>query len=300
MGEDGINSKRGKHGAVAPARNAAGDDVSQAPVASGAAGAARSEDGAPDRLADAAAADGLVDGLADAAADAGAPADAEPTADVEPPAGVASEPDGEDGLFASAAPTVRPATVKGYGSFPSSRHLGSSHGFEAPAAAGSPVVLGFSLRQVALIAAMAAAVAVVASLVVSCAAVGYLESTMDSRWSAYKQQMTDSFDEQAAQVSRLTDEYRQTVEDAQAAQETSDAVEQAKEDLRQTVADARAWLESGNGSWVSTQTKTSMNNAISMAQSLIAESGITDPQTYEDAADAINDIIDGVKKGTLY
>ena len=37
-----------------------------------------------------------------------------------------------------------------------------------------------------------------------------------------------------------------------------------------------------------------------MAQSLIAESGITDPQTYEDAADAINDIIDGVKKGTLY
>ena len=85
-----------------------------------------------------------------------------------------------------------------------------------------------------------------------------------------------------------------------AAEEANADLTEAREDLRQTMADARAWLESGNGQWVGNQTETMMLNALDAAQNLIDEAGITDPQTYRDAAATIEDIIDGVKQGTLW
>lgn len=51
---------------------------------------------------------------------------------------------------------------------------------------------------------------------------------------------------------------------------------------------------------MSEQTKATMNNALDVAQRLVEESGITDPQTYADAAESLSGIIDGVAQGTLY
>ena len=50
----------------------------------------------------------------------------------------------------------------------------------------------------------------------------------------------------------------------------------------------------------SSQTETMMRNALDAAQNLIDERGISDPQTYRDAAEAIDDIIDDVDKGALW
>lgn len=161
-------------------------------------------------------------------------------------------------------------------------------------------VLGMSIRQLAMVAAISAAMSLVVSMAVSCASNGMMERSMDSRWRTYQEQMTEQIDEEMAQLSRMTSDYKQAAQEASNAQETNEAVETAKQSLQQAVSDARAWLESGDGQWVSEQTKATMNNALDVAQRLVEESGITDPQTYTDAAESLSGIIDGVAQGTLY
>ncbi len=161
-------------------------------------------------------------------------------------------------------------------------------------------VLGMSIRQLAMVAAISAAMSLVVSMAVSCASNGMMERSMDSRWRTYQEQMTEQIDEEMAQLSRMTSDYKQAAQEASSAQEANEAVEAAKQSLQQAVSDARAWLESGDGQWVSEQTKATMSNALDVAQRLVEESGITDPQTYADAAESLSGIIDGVAQGTLY
>ena len=163
-----------------------------------------------------------------------------------------------------------------------------------------PEVFGVSIRAIALIAAIAAVVAVFASLAVSCGMQGMLQHSIDSNRHDLETRIDERLASAESQVSKIVDEYNSAAEAASTAEEANADLAEAREDLRQTMADARAWLESGNGQWVGNQTETMMLNALDAAQNLIDEAGITDPQTYRDAAATIEDIIDGVKQGTLW
>ena len=216
--------------------------------------------------------------------------------DLDDPDG-SDDSDGPDGVPHD-RPAVLPARYKRYSAPRHADATATVH--DLGASLSEKKVLGMPIRQLAMVAAMAAAVSLVVSVAVSCAAMGMMESSLDSQWRTYKDQMTQEIDEEMAQLSRMTDDYKQAAEEASSSQEASEAVETAKESLRQAASDARAWLESGDGQWVSQQTKTTMQNALDVADRLVAESGITDPQTYADAADALSGIIDGVAQGTLY
>lgn len=223
--------------------------------------------------------------------------EAEPTPVVD---GEAGDDDGQpdplpDAFAESSRPTVRPASPKSYG--PPQRRSGAH---VAASKVSEPEVFGVSIRAIALIAAIAAVVAVFASLAVSCGMQGMLQHSIDSNRHDLEAQIDERLASAESQVSKIVDEYNSAAEAASTAEEANTDLAEAREDLRQTMADARAWLESGNGQWVGNQTETMMLNALDAAQNLIDEAGITDPQTYRDAAATIEDIIDGVKQGTLW
>lgn len=192
-------------------------------------------------------------------------------------------------------PTVRPAATKSYG--PPSRRLGLHS--ESPQIS-EPTVFGVSIRAIALIAAIAAAVSLFASVAVSCGMQSMLQHSIDSSRHDLESQIDERITAAESQIDKIIDEYNSAAEAASTAEEASSDLAEARESLRQTVADARAWLESGGGRWIGSQTKTMMLNALETAQNLIDESGISDPQTYQDAAGAIEDIIDDVEQGTLW
>lgn len=227
--------------------------------------------------------------------DLGTEAEPAPVVDGETGGGDA-QPDPLPGAFAEPSrPTVRPASAKSYG--PPQRRSGAH---VAASKASEPEVFGVGIRAIALIAAIAAVVAVFASLAVSCGMQGMLQHSLDSNRHDLEAQIDERLASAESQVAKIIDEYNSAAEAASTAEEANADLAEAREDLRQTMADARAWLESGNGQWVGNQTETMMLNALDTAQNLIDETGITDPQTYRDAADAIEEIIDGVKQGTLW
>lgn len=223
--------------------------------------------------------------------------EAEPAPVVDGEAGDdGGQPDPLPDAFAeSSRPTVRPASPKSYG--PPQRRSGAH---VAASKVSEPEVFGVSIRAIALIAAIAAVVAVFASLAVSCGMQGMLQHSIDSNRYDLEARIDERLASAESQVSKIVDEYNSAAEAASTAEEANADLTEAREDLRQTMADARAWLESGNGQWVGNQTETMMLNALDAAQNLIDEAGITDPQTYRDAAATIEDIIDGVKQGTLW
>ena len=241
----------------------------------------------------------MADGLdkKDAVPEDGLGSEVEPDAVVDDEAGDDPEGDEPEPLHDVPRPTVRPASARSYG--PPQRRTGA-HASAHAAKQSEPTVFGVSIRAAALIAAVSAVISVVASLAVSCSMQGMLEGRIDRDRQDLQTQITQQLDEADARISSIVDEYNAAAEAADDAAETNEAVSEAREDLRQTMADARAWLESGAGQWVGNQTETLMNNALDAAQNLIDESGIADPQTYRDAAAAIEDVIDGVEKGTLW
>lgn len=223
--------------------------------------------------------------------------EAEPAPVVDGEAGDdGAQPDPLPDAFAeSSRPTVRPASPKSYG--PPQRRSGAHM---AASKVPEPEVFGVSIRAIALIAAIAAVVAVFASLAVSCGMQGMLQHSIDSNRHDLETRIDERLASAESQVSKIVDEYNSAAEAASTAEEANADLAEAREDLRQAMADARAWLESGNGQWVGNQTETMMLNALDAAQNLIDETGITDPQTYRDAVASIEDIIDGVKQGTLW
>ena len=223
--------------------------------------------------------------------DLGTEAEPAPVVDGEA-GGDDAQPDPLPDAFAETSrPTVRPASAKSYG--PPQRRSGAH---VAVSKISEPEVFGVSIRAIALI----AAIAVFASLAVSCGMQGMLQHSIDSNRHDLEAQIDERLASAESQVSKIVDEYNSAAEAARTAEEANADLAEAREDLRQAMADARAWLESGNGQWVGNQTETMMLNALDAAQNLIDEAGITDPQTYRDAAATIEDIIDGVKQGTLW
>lgn len=192
-------------------------------------------------------------------------------------------------------PTVRPASARSYG--PPQRRTGAHVG---AAKASEPEVFGVSIRAIALIAAIAAVVSVFASLAVSCGMQGMLQHSIDADRSDLEAHIDENLASANDQIDKIIDEYNSAAEAAGDAEDANADLTEAREDLRQTMADARAWLESGAGQWIGSQTQTMMTNALDSAQNLIDESGISDPQTYRDAAQAIESIIDDVEKGRLW
>ena len=210
--------------------------------------------------------------------------EAEPAPVVDGEAGDdGAQPDPLPDAFAeSSRPTVRPASPKSYG--PPQRRSGAHM---AASKVSEPEVFGVSISAIALMA-------------VSCGMQGMLQHSIDSNRHDLETRIDERLASAESQVSKIVDEYNSAAEAASTAEEANADLAEAREDLRQTMADARAWLESGNGQWVGNQTETMMLNALDAAQNLIDETGITDPQTYRDAAASIEDIIDGVKQGTLW
>lgn len=227
--------------------------------------------------------------------DLGTEAEPAPVVDGETGGGDAQPDPLPDAFAEPSRPTVRPASAKSYG--PPQRRSGAH---VAASKSSEPEVFGVGIRAIALIAAIAAVVAVFASLAVSCGMQGMLQHSLDSNRNDLEAQIDERLASAESQVAKIIDEYNSAAEAASTAEEANADLAEAREDLRQTMADARAWLESGNGQWVGNQTETMMLNALDAAQNLIDETGITDPQTYRDAADAIEEIIDGVKQGTLW
>lgn len=172
--------------------------------------------------------------------------------------------------------------------------------FEPPVDGGGVAGLGVSIRTLALLAAVAAAVAVAASLVVSCGMQSMLQEGIAEQQRSFEAELMEEFDEQKAEIERMMGDLDDASAEASAAEEASSAVEAARGELQSALDEARQWLESGDGQWVSQQTKAMMESAVSVAEGLVEESGITDSQTYRTAASAIQDIIYQVEQGTLW
>ena len=172
--------------------------------------------------------------------------------------------------------------------------------FEPPVDGGGVAGLGVSIRTLALLAAVAAAVAVAASLVVSCGMQSMLQEGIAEQQRSFEAELMEEFEEQKAEIERMMGDLDDATAEASAAEEASSAVEAARSELQSALDEARQWLESGDGQWVSQQTKAMMESAVSVAEGLVEESGITDSQTYRTAASAIQDIIYQVEQGTLW
>ncbi|HIS39548.1 MAG TPA: hypothetical protein IAC12_01685 [Candidatus Aphodovivens avistercoris] len=172
--------------------------------------------------------------------------------------------------------------------------------FEPPVDGGGVAGLGVSIRTLALLAAVAAAVAVAASLVVSCGMQSMLQEGIAEQQRSFEAELMEEFEEQKAEIERMMGDLDDATAEASAAEEASSAVEAARGELQSALDEARQWLESGDGQWVSQQTKAMMESAVSVAEGLVEESGITDSQTYRTAASAIQDIIYQVEQGTLW
>ena len=74
--------------------------------------------------------------------------------------------------------------------------------------------------------------------------------------------------------------------------DVDDTVASAKAQLQEAIDSAKAWLDSDAGQAMQGHVRLALQNAIDIASRLIEESGIADPQTYIDAANAITAIID--------
>ena len=74
--------------------------------------------------------------------------------------------------------------------------------------------------------------------------------------------------------------------------DVDDTVASAKAQLQDAIDSAKAWLDSDAGQAMQGHVRLALQNAIDIASRLIEESGIADPQTYIDAANAITAIID--------
>ena len=243
-----------------------------------------------------------------------AEADADATADAAVAAGVADDPfdpdsepeDSEleaksEGSEADSIPLDGPAFIpashRRRSGAQAPRHAAY---FEPPVDGGGVAGLGVSIRTLALLAAVAAAVAVAASLVVSCGMQSMLQEGIAEQQRSFEAELMEEFEEQKAEIERMMGDLDDATAEASAAEEASSAVEAARGELQSALDEARQWLESGDGQWVSQQTKAMMESAVSVAEGLVEESGITDSQIYRTAASAIQDIIYQVEQGTLW
>lgn len=195
------------------------------------------------------------------------------------------------------APAFIPASHRRRSGAQAPRHAAY---FEPPVDGGGVAGLGVSIRTLALLAAVAAAVAVAASLVVSCGMQSMLQEGIAEQQRSFEAELMEEFDEQKAEIERMMGDLDDASAEASAAEEASSAVEAARGELQSALDEARQWLESGDGQWVSQQTKAMMESAVSVAEGLVEESGITDSQTYRTAASVIQDIIYQVEQGTLW
>lgn len=208
--------------------------------------------------------------------------------------------DDEDELFAARAGSVRPAVSSGQRKTPG-KHAQSSGGkasvFDFD---GEIPGLGVSMRTIAVLAAVAAAVSLIVSMIVSCSVQGAAQSQVDRKYREFEASMTEQFEQQKAEVSELQNSLGDQVQEISTAQEVSAAVQEAKTGLQAVVDEAKEWLEDGRGRRVSDDTEDMMRNAIDVAERLISETGVTDPQTYAQAEDTIQDIMEGVEDGRLW
>lgn len=208
---------------------------------------------------------------------------------------------GEQRLFLDdPVSAVRPAVSCNYRGRTSGKHAHAKGRSSILSFDGEIPGLGVSMRTLALLCAVAVALSLLVSVVVSCSMQGAMQASLDAKYRDFEVRMTEQFDEQKAQVSELQSSLGDDVAALTTARETSDEVEEAKADLQDAVDDASDWLESGDGSWVSQHTEDMMNNAIDVAERLISETGVTDPQTYKQAEDSIQDIIDAVDQGKMW
>lgn len=208
---------------------------------------------------------------------------------------------GEKRLFLDEpASTVRPAVSRNYRGQASGRHAHPASKPSLLSFDGEIPGLGVSMRTLALLCAVAVALSLLVSIVVSCSMQGAMRASLDAQYRDFEARMTEQFDEQKAQVSQLQTSLGDDVAALTTAQETSAEIEEAKADLQDVVDEAKEWLEDGDGSWVSQQTEDMMNNAVDVAERLISETGVTDPQTYKQAEDTIQDIIEAVDNGQMW
>lgn len=206
----------------------------------------------------------------------------------------------EDELFAARAGSVRPAVRSGQRKTPG-KHAqpfgGKASVFDFD---GEIPGLGVSMRTIAVLAAVAAAVSLIVSMIVSCSVQGAAQSQVDRKYREFEASMTEQFEQQKAEVSELQNSLGDQVQEISTAQEVSAAVQEAKTGLQAVVDEAKEWLEDGRGRRVSDDTEDMMRNAIDVAERLISETGVTDPQTYAQAEDTIQDIMEGVEDGRLW
>lgn len=206
----------------------------------------------------------------------------------------------EEEHFAARAGSVRPA-VRGGQRKASGKHAHPSSGKASVFSFDGEIPgLGVSMRTVAMLAAVAAAVSLIVSMIVSCSVQGAAQSQVDRKYREFEANMTEQFEQQKAEVSEMQSSLGDQVQAISTAQEVSAAVQEAKTGLQAVVDEANEWLEDGRGRRVSDDTEDMMRNAIDVAERLISETGVTDPQTYEQAEDTIQDIMDGVEDGRLW
>lgn len=160
--------------------------------------------------------------------------------------------------------------------------------------------LGVSMRTIALLVAVVVAVSLVVSLIVSYATLGAVQGSLSNQQREFQTALQEQFDQQKAEVSSMQDELKDQLDAVTTVQEDSEEVARAKQSLQEVVGEANAWLESGDGRWVSDRTEEQMEDAIETARRLIDESGISDAQIIQHAKTAIEDIIDGVDEGSLW
>lgn len=210
------------------------------------------------------------------------------------------EADDEEELFAARAGSVRPAVRGGQRKTPGKHAQPSGGKASVFSFDGEIPGLGVSIRTVAVLAAVAAAVSLIVSMVVSCSVQGAAQSQVDRKYREFEASMTEQFEQQKAEVSELQSSLGDQVQEISTAQEVSAAVQEAKTGLQAVVDEANEWLEDGRGRRVSDDTEDMMRNAIDVAERLISETGVTDPQTYAQAEDTIQDIMEGVEDGRLW
>lgn len=190
---------------------------------------------------------------------------------------------------------VRPAVAHAYGRRGFGKHAQPSRNAD-----GVIPGLGVSPRTIALLCAVAVALSLLVSVVVSCSMQGAMQASLDAKYRDFESGMTEQFDAQKAEVAQLQERLGDDVQALATAQETSAEVEQAKAQLQSTVDDAKEWSKEGDGRWISDKTEDMLNNAIDVAERLIDETGVTDPQTYKQAEDSIQDIMDAVDEGRMW
>lgn len=209
-----------------------------------------------------------------------------------------TESDDDADSFAAQRGSVRPAVARPLRRNPAGSHARPQD--SAPSFNGEIPGLGISMRTLALLVAVVVAVSLIVALIVAFATLGAVQGSLSAQQREFQTSMQEQFDQQKAEISSMQDELKEQVDALTTAQEDNADVAQAKQSLQEVIGEANAWLESGDGRWVSDRTEKQMKDAISTARRLIDESGISDAQIIQNAKSTIEDIIEGVDEGSLW